>query len=59
MTTEELTQTALDYSDGDVSAARHALCDGDYLESLGLTDADTEMVECVYAALAESGEGEG
>lgn len=47
-TAKDILEKAIMDASGDIVAAGHALCDGAYLEKVGLTDEDQDAVEEAY-----------
>jgi len=51
MTHTEIIDQIKDATNNDLSAMLAVLCDGSVLLSLGITDDDTEAVECAYSII--------
>ena len=53
MTTNEIIELLIESTNNDKQAMFDALCDGQALLSLGITDNDIESVECAYAIVKQ------
>ena len=54
MTQDQILELLIDATNNDKQAMLYALQDGQTLSSLGITDNDTEAVECAYAVINQS-----